>query len=144
MFGALVTGEDMRAKLLASRWTALLVDADPEETTVLELRLIEQGFEVKTARTIADATRLLSAGNVDLVVSEVDMPQGDGLALLQDARKQPWGKDVLGAWLVKVTPDGSVSKVSYAALTEGAPAADDFCNVPSFTRAQLPWPRPSS
>ena len=30
---------------------ALLVDADPEETTVLELRLIEQGFVVKTART---------------------------------------------------------------------------------------------
>jgi response regulator RpfG family c-di-GMP phosphodiesterase len=105
MFRALATGEDVRAKLLASRWTALLVDADPEETTVLELRLIEQGFEVKTARTTADALRVLAAGGVDLVVSEVDMPQGDnGLALLEEARKQPWGKDV--PWVMHTRRQG--------------------------------------
>jgi response regulator RpfG family c-di-GMP phosphodiesterase len=104
MFGSLVTGEDVRAKLLASRWTALLVDPDPEETTVLELRLSEQGFEVKIARTISDALRLLEAGGVDLVVSEVDMPAGEGLALLEAARKEPWGKDV--PWVVHTRRQG--------------------------------------
>jgi response regulator RpfG family c-di-GMP phosphodiesterase len=104
MFRVLVTGEDVRAKLLANRWVALLVDADPEETTVLELRLIEQGFEVKTARTIADAMRMLAAGDVDLVVSEVEMPSGDGLALLEEARKQPWGKDL--PWVMHTRRQG--------------------------------------
>jgi CheY-like chemotaxis protein len=104
MFGSLVTGEDVRAKLLASRWTALLVDADPEETTVLELRLIEQGFDVKIARTIPDALRLLAAGGVDLVVSEVDMPKGDGLSLLEEARKQPWGKAL--PWVIHTRRQG--------------------------------------
>ena len=50
VFRNAVLGEELTARLLATRSQALLVDADPEETTVLELRMIEQGFVVKTAR----------------------------------------------------------------------------------------------
>lgn len=98
LFKHMVMGEDLRAKLLANRYFVLLVDPDPEDTTVLELRMIEQGMEVRTARTAEQALRLLSAGDIDVVVSELDLPQGDGLSLLAEARKQPWGKDVL--WVV--------------------------------------------
>jgi response regulator RpfG family c-di-GMP phosphodiesterase len=98
LFRSVVMGEDIKARLLADRYVALLVDPDPEETTVLELRMIEQGFEVKTARNAEQAEKLLSEGKIDLVVSEVDLPQGDGLALLETARGQPWGKDV--AWVM--------------------------------------------
>ncbi len=94
LFKATVMGEDLRARLLANRYYALLVDPDPEETTVLELRMIEQGFEVRTARSAEQALKMLSAGDIDVVVSEVELPQGDGIALLAEARKQPWGKDV--------------------------------------------------
>jgi response regulator RpfG family c-di-GMP phosphodiesterase len=104
LFRAMMMGEDVKAKLLSNRSVALLVDADPEETTVLELRLIEQGFEVKIARSIADAMRVLAAGDVDLVVSEVDMPNGDGLALLAEARKHPWGKDL--PWVMHTRKQG--------------------------------------
>jgi DNA-binding response OmpR family regulator len=83
---------------------ALIVDADPEESTVLELRMTEQGFEVKTARSFDQAIKLLSAGDIDLVVSELDLPQHDGLTLLAEARKQPWGKDVL--WVVHTRKQG--------------------------------------
>jgi response regulator RpfG family c-di-GMP phosphodiesterase len=98
LFQSVVMGEDIKARLLADRYVALLVDPDPEETTVLELRMIEQGFEVKTARNAEQATKLLAEGKIDLVVSEVDLPQGDGLSLLETARGQPWGKDV--AWVM--------------------------------------------
>ena len=40
----MVLGEDIRARLLANRYLVLIVDADPEESTVLELRMLEQGF----------------------------------------------------------------------------------------------------
>jgi response regulator RpfG family c-di-GMP phosphodiesterase len=93
-----VLGEELTAKLLANRSQALLVDADPEETTVLELRMIEQGFVVKTARSAEQASKVLAAGDTDLVVSEIDLASGDGLALLAEARKQPWGKDL--SWVV--------------------------------------------
>jgi outer membrane protein assembly factor BamB len=51
----------------------------------------------------------------------------------------PWDDDVRGSWLVKVRPDGSSAKVSYAALTAGAPGGGDLCPG-SFRYSQLPWP----
>jgi response regulator RpfG family c-di-GMP phosphodiesterase len=98
LFRNTILGEELTAKLLANRSQALLVDVDPEETTVLELRLMEQDFVVKTARTPEQAMAALAAGDTDLVVSEVDLGPSDGLALLAEVRKQPWGKDL--PWII--------------------------------------------
>ncbi len=106
LFKALVLGEDMKAKLLASRYRVLLVDADPEESTVLELRMVEQGFDVKTARSVEAARKLASAENADfdLVVCELELPDADGLAFLSEARKEPWGRDM--PWVVHTQKQG--------------------------------------
>lgn len=106
LFKALVLGEDMKAKLLANRYRALVVDPDPEESTVLELRMVEQGFDVKTARTVDAARKLLSAEGVefDLVVCEVELPDADGLAFLSEARKEAWGRDT--PWVVHTHKQG--------------------------------------
>jgi len=98
LFRHTVLGEDLKARLLANRLQALIIDVDPEETTVLELRLIEQGFIVRTARSADQALQILAEGETDLVVSEIDLTPTDGLALLADARKSSWGKDL--AWVV--------------------------------------------
>ena len=92
LFKHTVTGEDLKARLLANRYRALIIDPDPEETTVLELRLVEQGFEVSQARQTDQAFKLLEKGDVEIVVSELDLQPNDGFALLAEARKQPWGK----------------------------------------------------
>lgn len=94
----IVMGEDLRARLLATRGEAMLIDTDPEEMAVLELRLVEQGFVVRTARTAEGALEQLARGDVELVVSELDLPDHDGLWLLEQARAQPWGKDL--GWVV--------------------------------------------
>jgi response regulator RpfG family c-di-GMP phosphodiesterase len=98
LFRHMVLGEDLKARLLADSLLAVLIDPDPEETTVLELRLIEQGFVVRTARTAEQALELLAKADVDLVVSEVELGQNDGLTLLAEARKTAWGKDL--PWVV--------------------------------------------
>ncbi len=98
LFRHTVLGEDLKARLLANRLQALLIDVDPEETTILELRLIEQGFIVRTARSADDALAILGEDDTDLVVSELDLAPGDGLALLGEARKAAWGKDL--PWVV--------------------------------------------
>src|SRR4030095_1566014 len=51
----------------------------------------------------------------------------------------PWGKDVVAAWLVKIAVDGTISKVSCSTLVPNAPAANDPCKV-QFANSQLPWP----
>lgn len=106
LFKALVLGEDMKAKLLASRYRVLLVDADPEESTVLELRMVEQGFDVKTARSVEAARKLASAegADFDLVVCELELPDADGLAFLSEARKEAWGRDM--PWVVHTQKQG--------------------------------------
>jgi response regulator RpfG family c-di-GMP phosphodiesterase len=98
LFHHTVLGEDVKARLLANRSAALLVDVDPEETTVLELRMIEQGFVVKTVRSAEQALKVLAQGETDLVVGEIDLGPNDGLALLAEVRKTTWGKDL--PWVV--------------------------------------------
>lgn len=80
-----VLGGDLRAKLLADRRRALLVDPDAEESTVLELRLVEHGFDVVIARTSTDAENEL-ANDIDIVISEIELKPLDGFALLQKVR----------------------------------------------------------
>ncbi|MDF3069982.1 MAG: transcriptional regulator [Polyangiaceae bacterium] len=98
LFKHTVTGEDVKARLLANRHRALIIDPDPEETTVLELRLLEQGFEVAQAHNIEDALKCLEKGEIELVISELDLPNGDGLALLAEVRKRPYGQKL--PWVV--------------------------------------------
>ncbi len=80
-----VLGDDLRAKLLADRRRALIVDTDAEETTVLELRLAEHGFEVTIARNVAEAENELK-GDFDVVISEVELKPQDGFVLLERLR----------------------------------------------------------
>lgn len=98
LFKHTVTGEDLKARLLANRYRALIVDPDPEETTVLELRMVEQGFEVSQARASDQALKLLEKGDIEIVVSELDLQPHDGFALLAEARKNTWGAKV--PWVI--------------------------------------------
>ncbi len=95
LFKQTVTGEDLKARLLANRHRALILDPDPEETTVLELRMVEQGFEVQQAHGVDQALKFLQSGDFQMVVSEIDFPGGaDGFSLLTEARKHEWGKKI--------------------------------------------------
>jgi response regulator RpfG family c-di-GMP phosphodiesterase len=106
LFKHTVTGEDLKARLLANRHRALIVDPDPEETTVLELRMVEQGFEVMQAHATEAALKALKGGEFEMVVSEIDFGgQSDGFALLAEARKHEWGKKL--PWIFVTTRSGS-------------------------------------
>jgi response regulator RpfG family c-di-GMP phosphodiesterase len=84
-------GEKILTGLLTGRHRALIVDPDPEETMVLQLRLVEQGFDVNVARTMDEARRSIRAGDLALVVSEVDIdePQGGLTLRVEAAQRHP-------------------------------------------------------
>ncbi|HVY49545.1 MAG TPA: HD domain-containing phosphohydrolase [Minicystis sp.] len=127
LFRQAMTGDDMRAKLLSERHLALIVDPDPEETTVLELRMIEQGFEVRIARTIDRARRELESGEITIVVSEIDLDQPDGgFTLRQAARGETWGRDVTWVMLTSKADRQSAQR----AFDLGV---DDFVSKPAAT-----------
>lgn len=85
VFKLVVLGDDLRAKLLAGERRALIIDPDPEETTVLELRLAEHGFEVTIARNAIEGENELT-NEFDVVISEVELRPFDGFKLLENLR----------------------------------------------------------
>jgi DNA-binding response OmpR family regulator len=123
LFKHMLTGDDLKARLLANRRLALIVDIDPEETTVLELRLLEQGFEVRVARSAEAALRELRRGEVEAVISEIDLGGRDGFALLEEARKQAWGKQL--PWIVLTRRSGRADADRAFEL-----GADDYVTKP--------------
>lgn len=127
LFRQVMTGDDMRAKLLSDRHQALIVDPDPEETTVLELRLIEQGFEVAIARSGAQARRELETKDIEVVVSEIDLEEPDaGLTLRADVLKSGLGRDKVWVILTGKTDRQTAQR----AFDLGV---DDFVSKPAST-----------
>jgi outer membrane protein assembly factor BamB len=51
---------------------------------------------------------------------------------------QPWTADVAGAWLVRISPDGTARTATFASLVPGAPSGSQCLG--SFGNDQLPWP----
>ena len=71
----------------SSRPRALLVDPNPQESTLIELRLIEHGFVVEVVRDYAAATAQIAASPPQIVVTEIDLgTSGDGFELLEHVR----------------------------------------------------------
>ena len=78
--------------LPASRTTprahVLLVDDDRDLLRLLSMRLQASGYRVSTADCMQAARTLLGIERFDLVLSDVRLPDGDGLALFEDIRRQ--------------------------------------------------------
>ncbi|MFU2487446.1 sigma 54-interacting transcriptional regulator [Thauera sp. WH-1] len=66
----------------------LLVDDDPDLLRLLSMRLKASGYRVSTATSIEAARARLCIEGFDLVLSDVRLPDGDGLALFEEIRRQ--------------------------------------------------------
>ena len=66
----------------------LVVDDDPDVLEVLSDDLSYAGYSVLTAQSGNAALRLLEREPVDLILSDLRMPDGDGLYLLRQVRSQ--------------------------------------------------------
>jgi len=65
----------------------LVVDDDPYFLRVLGRILAGENFRVKTADGAAQAAQALREDSFDVVVSDLRLPDGDGLTILQELRK---------------------------------------------------------
>lgn len=65
----------------------LVVDDDPAVRDVLAEGLKDSGYECQTASDGSEALLKLQSNGFQLVVSDIDMPQMDGMRLLQEIKK---------------------------------------------------------
>jgi two-component system response regulator RegA len=96
--------------------SALLVDDDHAFRTTLQLALRRRGVKTKTAATVTEGLILLEDEEVDLIVLDNRMPNGDGLGGLAEYRaKRPL------AVIIMLTGFGDIP-LAVSAVREGADA----------------------
>ncbi len=66
----------------------LVVDDEPDLRTLYELTLLREGYRVETAGSLAEAHDALRERRFDAVISDMRLPDGLGMTLLQTLRTQ--------------------------------------------------------
>jgi DNA-binding NtrC family response regulator len=107
--------------------TVLVVDDDESFRRVMEYQLREDGYRVLTACNVASALQRFQADAVDVVMTDVKMPGGDGMELL--ARLKAIQPDLP---ILMLTAHGTIG----AAVEAMKLGAADYLTKP-FTRDQL-------
>ncbi|MES2936942.1 MAG: sigma-54 dependent transcriptional regulator [Pseudomonadota bacterium] len=76
------------AQPAASAAQVLVVDDEPDLRTLYELTLLREGYRVEAASTLAEAWNLLDGRRFDAVITDMRLPDGLGLELLQRMAQQ--------------------------------------------------------
>src|SRR2546421_13035228 len=91
----------------------LVIDDEPDLLELLELTLSRMGLDTTRAQSVAEAIRLLDAQGFDLCLTDMRLPDGEGLRVVEHITER--GLDVPVA---VITAFGSAEK-AVAALKAG-------------------------
>ncbi len=105
----------------------LIVDDEPQITRVLRTTLESSGYEVTTAANGVQALERYMEGPPDLVITDLSMPEMDGIELTREVRQR-------GTTPVIVLSVRSQDMMKVKALDEGA---DDYVTKPFSTQELL-------
>ena len=78
-----VFADPQRWEILVTKPRALVVDDEPDIRELLGITLERMNLDVTTADTIGAATRELRAGTFDLCLTDMRLPDGDGLDIVE-------------------------------------------------------------
>lgn len=109
-----------------SAGSILVVDDDPQIRRVMKTTLTAQGYEVSDVRSGVQAIEILSEGNHNLVLLDMNMPEMNGIETCRAIRQGARGLDV--AIIMLTVRSSEADKVR--ALDAGA---DDYVTKPFST-----------
>lgn len=92
----------------------LVVDDEPDLRTLYELTLLREGYQVEAAGTVSEAWQHLDAGRFDAVITDMRLPDGLGMKIVQRIQQ-----DQRGERCVVMTAYGSAEN-AVEALKAGA------------------------
>lgn len=95
----------------------VVVDDEPAVARSLGRLLMTRGFEVRTCEGAASALKLLELSPADVVVSDFNMPEMDGLMLLAEVRRRwPAARRVLVSALAATLGEEQLAPCAPCAL----------------------------
>jgi PAS domain S-box-containing protein len=84
---------------VATAWTPrsiLLIEDNPDTLLFLMTLLRHRGYQVTTGSRVDDAMRLAEEGNFDVLISDIELPDGSGLDIMRALRGKVAGVAVSG------------------------------------------------
>ena len=78
----------MSANNSSAAASILVVDDEPDLRTLYELTLLREGYRVETASCVTEAKEQLRLQRFDVVITDMRLPDGEGLQVLQELREQ--------------------------------------------------------
>jgi two-component system response regulator PilR (NtrC family) len=81
--GTVLRRAEQRAPVARGARRVLVVDDEPDICELLELTLVKMGLAVDTAGTVGDAREMLKDTRFDLCLTDMRLPDGDGLELVR-------------------------------------------------------------
>lgn len=78
----------MTSHPLPTTTRVLVVDDEPDLRTLYELTLLRAGYQVETAATVTQALEQLQAQSFDVVITDMRLPDGLGLTVIQHIRAE--------------------------------------------------------
>lgn len=93
-------------------YRVLIVDDDSGIRRMLSLALDDEGYVVETAESGSEALEKLAAEPASLIISDVRMPGGDGVYLLDEVRKHDTYTPIfiLMSGFTDVTPEEALDR----------------------------------
>ena len=86
----------------------LIVEDDRAEANVLVDKFTQEGFLVSTAENGKKGLERALLDHPDLILLDIIMPEMDGLSMLNELRKDEWGKAVPVIILTNLNPDDEI------------------------------------
>ncbi|MFM2137738.1 MAG: hypothetical protein RJA57_45 [Bacteroidota bacterium] len=101
----------------------LIADDEPDILEILKYNLVNEGYEVVTARDGDEALEKARRQQPDLIILDVMMPRKNGVEVCEILRSQPAFRETLIVYLTAVNDEGTQIR----GLETGA---DDYLNKP--------------
>jgi CheY-like chemotaxis protein len=108
------------------RARVLVVDDDPQVRKTILLGLRSRGYQAEAAEDGLQALRHLQHGQFDVVVTDIQMPRLDGMALLREIRRRGYTQGVVvQTTLLDPSLEVVLRRVGASSvLVKGGPLAD--------------------
>jgi CheY-like chemotaxis protein len=112
----------------------LVVDDEPGMRETLVDILEESGYDVSAAADGQDALDVMQTHDVDVVVMDVQMPNRDGVSVLQQLSPPPPAVIMVTAYAVEERLSAAVAANAFAILHKPFPVGRLLCRVASASR----------
>lgn len=130
MGGAIQAGCSVSTLAEMQDCRALVVDDDAAVLALHARALARAGATVRTATSGREAVEVAREWQPELILTDMNMADGDGMAVITATRAEPWGADVA----VIVLSGVPSLEVQLQALSRGA---DDFVAKPTAARLMV-------